>query len=106
MGTDSEPHALPPGFHKLRSDWRLIRSSTAAASQENMRGKQAVILQEEVIKRILSKYLDEPTITRETIYENDWLDVEDLFRDAGWQVVYDKPSGHDSYPTTFTFIKP
>ena len=74
--------------------------------QENIRGKQAVILQEEIIYRILSKYLDEPTITRETIYENDWLDVEDLFRDAGWQVVYDKPSGHDSYPTTFTFIKP
>ena len=74
--------------------------------QENIRGKQAVILQEEIIYRILSKYLDEPTITRETIYENDWLDVEDLFRDAGWQVVYDKPSLYDSYPATFTFIKP
>ena len=74
--------------------------------QENIRGKQAVILQEEVIKRILSRYYDEPLVTRETIYANDWLDVEDLFRDAGWQVVYDKPSLYDSYPATFTFIKP
>jgi hypothetical protein len=74
--------------------------------QENMRGKRAVILQEEVIKRILSRYYEEPRITRETIYANDWLDVEDLYRDAGWQVVYDKPSIGDSYPATFTFIKP
>lgn len=74
--------------------------------QENMKGKQAVILQEEVIERILSRYYEEPRIARETIYANDWLDVEDLYRDAGWQVVYDKPSPYDSYPATFTFIKP
>ena len=38
--------------------------------QENIRGKQAVILQEEVIKRILSRYYEEPLVTRETIYVN------------------------------------
>jgi hypothetical protein len=74
--------------------------------QENIRGKRAVILQEEIIERILSKYYDDPLIARETIYANDWLDIEDLFRDAGWRVVYDKPSSYDSYPATFTFIKP
>lgn len=74
--------------------------------QENVRGKRAVILQEEIIKRILSKYDDDLLVTRETIYENDWLDVEDLFKDAGWQIVYDKPSIDDSYPASFTFIKP
>lgn len=74
--------------------------------QENVRGKRAVILREEIIERILSKYYEEPLVTRETIFSNDWLGVEDLFRDAGWQVVYDKPSLYDSYPATFTFIKP
>lgn len=74
--------------------------------QENIRGKRAIILQEEIVERIFCKYIDDHLVTRETIFENDWLDVEDLFRDAGWQVVYDKPSSGDSYPATFTFTKP
>ncbi len=34
-----------------------------------------------------------------------WLDLEDVFRDAGWSVKYDQPAYNESYEATFTFKK-
>mgnify|MGYP001258179063 CR=1 FL=1 len=42
---------------------------------------------------------------REKIYENHWLDFEDIYRKAGWSVEYDRPGYNESYPATFTFKK-
>lgn len=33
------------------------------------------------------------------------LDVEPIYRKAGWIVEYDKPGYNESYPATFTFKK-
>lgn len=33
-----------------------------------------------------------------------WLNVEDIYRKAGWLVVYDAPGYNESYAASFTFI--
>lgn len=37
------------------------------------------------------------------VYNNGWLNVEEVYRAAGWKVEYDKPAYNESYPATFTF---
>lgn len=65
---------------------------------------RAVISQDDVVSRILSKCT--LATDRQSIYERKWLDVEPLYRAAGWHVVYDKPAYYESYEPTFTFTKP
>ena len=57
--------------------------------------------QDELMKYIW-KYAPEG-ITRETIFDNHWLDIEPTYRKVGWKVEYDKPAYYESYPATFTF---
>lgn len=65
---------------------------------ENFRGRYAVVYQEEVVKRLIKKGLD-----RKDIYDKGWLDVEDIYRQEGWTVVYDKPGYNESYRAYFRF---
>lgn len=41
--------------------------------------------------------------TRYQVFDNNWLDVEEYYRAAGWQVSYDKPAYNESYKAYFTF---
>jgi hypothetical protein len=34
-----------------------------------------------------------------------WLNIEDIYRKAGWVVVYDKPGYCETYEASFTFTK-
>lgn len=43
--------------------------------------------------------------TRQIIYDNHWMDIEPLFRKAGWNVEYDKPAYCETYAVNFTFTK-
>lgn len=45
-------------------------------------------------------------VTRDTLIKKHWLDIEPLYRKAGWKVVYDKPGYCESYKANFTFSKP
>ncbi len=56
--------------------------------------------QKEVISVILSLGLN-----REDIFTNKWLEVEDLYREVGWKVVYDRPGFNESYDATFCFTE-
>ena len=58
---------------------------------------RAVVLQQEVVKRICQKL----GVTSDQVYERDWLDVEGLFRKAGWRVM--RNGGHKP---SFTFDIP
>lgn len=62
----------------------------------------SVVLQKEVANLIASK-LD---ITTSEVYSNHYLDVEDIYRKAGWIVEYDKPAYCETYEASFTFTKP
>ncbi len=43
--------------------------------------------------------------SRDKIFKNKWLNVEDIFRKAGWNVEYDTPSVGDNYKARFTFTE-
>lgn len=71
--------------------------------QKKFDGRQAVIKQKDVVEIILSK-MPEGTKSQDLI-DNHWLDVEDVYRKAGWQVEFDKPAYYETYDASFTFTK-
>lgn len=42
-------------------------------------------------------------IKSDAIYEKGYLDIEQIYRKAGWEVEYDQPAYCESYPATYTF---
>lgn len=60
----------------------------------------ATITQHEIVELAVLKGLK-----REDIFENRWLDIEEVYRAAGWTVGYDKPGYNESYKASFTFRK-
>lgn len=59
---------------------------------------QAVITQDEVIALICKKM----GIDRFQVHMR-WLDIENIYRNYGWEVEYDKPGYNESSSATFTF---
>lgn len=69
---------------------------------ENWGGRSATFTQDKVVERILIKM---PGVARSDVFERRWLDVENLFRRAGWTVAYDKPGYCETYEATFMFTR-
>lgn len=65
-------------------------------------GSTSTIMQDEIIDLIVEKV---PRATRRKIFDNHWLDVEDIFREEGWKVSYDKPGYNETYEASFKFSK-
>lgn len=65
----------------------------------NLINGRAIIKVEDVLTLIRRKL----GVAREYVYEKHYLDVEDIYREAGWKVEYDQPAYCESYPATFTF---
>ena len=65
----------------------------------NYSGGRAFINQNDIVEDICAKM----DVDRQTVFANKWLDVEDIYRNQGWDVVYDKPPYYDSSDPTFTF---
>lgn len=61
-------------------------------------GNQATFKQKDVVALMKEKGLEQ-----RQIFDQGFLDVEDVYRKAGWTVEYDKPGYNESYPATFTF---
>lgn len=64
-------------------------------------GKKAVIKQEDAIEALIAGCV----VTRDEVFEQDLLEIEDVYREAGWDVIYDKPAYNEDYSATFTFKK-
>lgn len=62
-------------------------------------GHGARFTQDEAAALIASS-LDVP---RQEVFDNRWLDVEEVFRAVGWHVEYDSPGYNESYKATFAF---
>lgn len=56
--------------------------------------------QEEVIMRMMSL---NPQLSREEIFDKHYLDVEDYYRSAGWEVVYHKPAYYEEWKAYWEF---
>ena len=65
---------------------------------QKMRGNSATIYQKDIVAELVSV-----GIPKEKIYENNWLDIEDLYRSRGWKVEYDKPGYNESGEAYFRF---
>ena len=61
-------------------------------------------LQKKVI-RMIQQRLGAGVLSGEDIIDNGYLDVEDIFRKAGWDVEYDGPGYNETYEASFTFSK-
>jgi hypothetical protein len=76
---------------------------------KNFGNGSATVMQNEVIDRIISKVNvhrhQSRAITPEYLVDNHFLDVEDVYREAGWQVEYDKPAYCETYEASFKFTK-
>jgi hypothetical protein len=57
-----------------------------------------------IVKRLNQNILE--NYTSEDLFRRHWMDVEDIYRKAGWEVKYDKPGYCESYDATFEFRKP
>jgi hypothetical protein len=44
-------------------------------------------------------------VSRQEVFDNQWLDIEDIYREAGWKVSYDKPAYNETYKAYFTFSR-
>lgn len=64
-------------------------------------GSSATIKQDEAAKIIAKKL----KCSEEKLYENHWMDVEPIYKKAGWSVKYDKPGYNESYDAYFVFSK-
>ena len=62
----------------------------------------AIIYQSDIIDEI--KRI-QPETTRNEIFEKGWLNFEQHYRNAGWEVKYDKPGYNEDYDAKFTFQK-
>lgn len=68
---------------------------------KNWNGSSATVMQNEVAKLIASKL----QIKRQEVFDNHYLDVESVYRKAGWKVEYDQPGYNESYEAYFEFSK-
>ena len=59
----------------------------------------SVVTQDDVIKLIFLK----TDINRAEVFKEGYLNVEEIYREAGWKVEYDKPGYNESYSPFFTF---
>lgn len=63
--------------------------------------RSARVIQDEIVKKIISKL----EIERHIVFEKGYLDIEDIYRKAGWKVEYDKPGYNETYKAYFVFTK-
>jgi ribosome biogenesis GTPase A len=54
-------------------------------------------------KEILNALVAGMSISRDTVFSERYLDIEDVYRAEGWIVTYDKPAYNESYEATFEF---
>ena len=66
----------------------------------NFTNGRAVINQNTAIESLMS-VMD--VSERQVVFDNKWLNIEEIYELAGWSVVYNKPAYNEDYEPTFTF---
>jgi hypothetical protein len=69
--------------------------------KEKYRGNNSITIKvDEVVKRILS--LDD-SLTRNILFEKNYLDVESLYRKFGWSVTFNSPDRDENFDSYYVF---
>jgi hypothetical protein len=61
---------------------------------------EVTIKQDDIIADILAH---KPEMIRRDVFDNGWLNIEEVYRQAGWDVHYDSPGYNESYDAFFKF---
>jgi hypothetical protein len=88
-----KPEDVVPLRSKNIPDWVIEAVNRLIVAK--WKGDQAIVYQEEIVKQYLG----------DGDFDYHWLNFEDIFREAGWKVVYDKPHYSESYKAHFTFMR-
>lgn len=56
-----------------------------------------------VLKKDVVELMVKKGLPREDIIKKGWLDVEEVYQEAGWKVEYDKPGFNETGEPSFTF---
>lgn len=67
---------------------------------KNYSNGKAIIMQSEIVDIVSA---DPNGISRTDIFNNNYLDFEDVYRAIGWKVTYDEPVYYESYEPYFIF---
>ena len=65
---------------------------------KNFSGTRAMVMQDVVVG-----ILEDRGFSRQQLYDNHYLDVEPYYREAGWQVTYNKKCIGDSFDSHYIF---
>ncbi len=76
----------------------IVLQSFNTLIAQNFNGDSSRFRQDDIVEILVDGGLD-----RAEIFAKHWLDVEDLYREVGWNVEYDKPGYNEGYSATFTF---
>lgn len=73
---------------------------------ENYNGSSSTVKQNKVVALILKKLNDtDPGHNFAEVLRRHWLDVEDIYRKAGWSVEYNNPAPDENYEAYFEFTR-
>lgn len=67
----------------------------------NYRNGKSKIYQEEAAQALAAAHSCSETY----VYDQGWLDIEEMYRKAGWRVEYDRPAYNENYRAVFYFEK-
>lgn len=73
---------------------------------ENWNGSRSLVIQDDVVDRIIENVAERGCkVSRNHIFDECWLNIEDAYRKVGWDVKYDKAAYCESHKAFFTFSK-
>ncbi len=99
MTAPIRPEEITDG-KKLQMPDAVLESFNELIARNFSEGR-ATVKQNAVVGLIVSR-----GYARQDVFDQHWLDVEEIYREAGWEVKYDKPGYNESYDAYFEFVKP
>jgi len=82
---------------------------------EKWNGYESTFKQKDLVIKIVEKLIEHELYNSEeekkqvenrlkrNLFDKHYLDIEDIYREEGWIIIYDKPGYNESYDATFTF---
>jgi hypothetical protein len=62
---------------------------------------RATLMQDDIVEGIVARM----GVSRASIFDNGWLDIESAYESVGWHVTYDKPAYNETYKASFCFTR-
>lgn len=91
----------PSEIVQIIPEWVIAGANECIKEHYRELTKESHFTQDELVDFILKNAPED--VTSQTLFDNHWLDIEPIYRKAGWKVEYDKPGYCETYDANFTF---